>query len=228
MNNKSQIFFLHFAGGSRYSYNFLSKFVNDLEVHQLELPGRGARTLEPLLNDIETAVEDYTNQIVKLVNNQPFVIFGHSMGATIGARVAKKLEQLNLFAKKVIVSGNAGPGVGKKKNRHLMEKKEFLVELKEIGGMSKDFFEHDGLVDFFLPTLKSDFKIIEQEPAKPLDPIQTPILAMMGDGEEEVAKIENWGKFTQAEFQYKIFKGDHFFIHQHSSEIGRLIKEAYQ
>ena len=228
MNLKRQIFFLHFAGGSSLSYDFLKNRLPQFDVHQLELPGRGKRTAEPLVNGISEAIQDYTKQILSRLNRQDFLIFGHSMGATLGAFVTSNLEKLNYFPRRLIVSGNAGPGVGETKKRHLLEDAAFLKELQEIGGMPASFFAHPELVEYFLPILKSDFKIVEQETNKRLLRLKTPILALMGQEEEEVEFIENWKRFTSADFYAKTFPGNHFYIHQHDQQIAQLIKQSFE
>jgi len=185
MENKNQVFFLHFAGGSSSSYNFLSKFIRNAEVHQLELPGRGNRFAEPFVPDIEAAIEDYTRQIINRLNNRSFAVFGHSMGALIAIHVIKRLERLHHFSKRLIVSGNSGPGIKHEhsQKRYLMDTDDFLSELRKIGGMPAAFFQHQGLINHFSPIIKSDFKIIEEQEKTILGPVNTPIFAIIGNRE---------------------------------------------
>ena len=227
MKNKNQIFFLHFAGGSCFSYDFLNPYLKAFEVHQLELPGRGKRPNEALLTSMDEAVQDYTRQILNKLNGAPFVLFGHSMGACIGAHVVTELERQQRYPLKIILSGNAGPGIGEPKQRHLLDKEAFLTELENIGGMPKDFFEYPDLIDYFLPILKADFKIIEEKQSRVLRPFLTPIIAMMGHEEEDVKNIHNWKRFTQSDFRFVVFQGDHFFIHQHVDKIANILVKSF-
>ena len=76
-----QLFLLHFAGGSCYSFDFLKQHLDSrFEFIPLELPGRGRRTNENLLNNKEKAINDYLAQIKLIRNGEPYVIYGHSMG----------------------------------------------------------------------------------------------------------------------------------------------------
>src|SRR5687768_7922731 len=94
---KTRLFLLHFGGGNRYSFQFLKPhLVDHFEFLPLELPGRGRRMNEPLLVDDALAVKDYVNQINGLRDNAAFVIYGHSMGASLGLRVTKELENLGI------------------------------------------------------------------------------------------------------------------------------------
>ncbi len=105
-----QLFLLHFAGGNKYSYNFLqSKLKSDIEFIPIELPGRGARFEENLIRDKEEAIQDLFLQIKDKRNGKPYVIYGHSMGAILGFSVTEMLEKENDAPNYLIVSGNPGP-----------------------------------------------------------------------------------------------------------------------
>ena len=227
MHNKNQLFFLHFAGGNCYSYNYLLTHLAGFEIHQLELPGRGKRMDEDFLPDREAAAEDYCKQILNLRNGAPFVIFGHSMGASLGHEAIALLEKKAVLPKRLIASGNAGPKIRDPKTRHLLEKDAFIAELKDIGGMPASFFEHEDLVEFFLPVLKSDFKVIEIEKREDYPVIQTPITAIMGTEEDNVEDIDNWKNYTKGDFEPLVLSGNHFFIHDHPEKLAKIITESF-
>ncbi len=228
---KSQLFLLHFAGGSCYSFDFLRKELNaDIEFIPLEIPGRGKRFEEELLKDKNAAIQDYFNQIKKSRNDQPYLIFGHSMGATLGLSVAKLMEKLNDPPCHLIVSGNPGPDAGKlekdleKGDRYLMNDDDFKEELRELGGVPEEVIENDELYGFFSPILRADFELLEKDDfSEKGTKLQTPICALMGSEEDYNVKIENWKRFTTSQFQFKILEGDHFFINDHPKEITNLI-----
>lgn len=227
-SSKRQIFFLHFAGGNCFSYNFLAnKISNSFDIHQLELPGRGMRMREPFCKNKSEAVDEYVQQIDSKLNGEDFIIYGHSMGASLGLIVAGRLEEKNIKPRTLIVSGNSGPGLDDEKKRHLLENDVFLNELKEIGGMPEDFFAHNELVDLYIPILKSDFKICEEEVVRLPPKINTSIIALMGHLEQNMDRIENWRNYTTSNFYHQILKGNHFFIHDHEMLISRLINNCF-
>ena len=169
--------------------------------------------MEAFLPDRETAIQCYFKDLKSRLNGAEFLVYGHSMGASLGLEVVSRLEKKGIFPQCFVASGNAGPGVRENKQRHLLPKAAFLKELKDMGGMPEDFFKHEELIDFCLPILKADFKIIDGEPDNIIAPIKTPITALMGKRENFSAEIENWRKFTQGECQCKVLEGDHFFIY---------------
>jgi external thioesterase TEII len=226
--NKPKLFFLHFAGGNCYSYQFILPYLDKFEVIFLELPGRGKRMMEDLIKDYDNAIVDYYKQIRKRLDGSDFIIYGHSMGATLGWEVTRMLEENNIFPLSLIVSGNAGPGVGaEKKERHLLPEDMFIKELRKLGGLTEDFYENRELFEFFEPILRADFEVLEKKPIVFKSVIKTPLYALMGKEEENVQFIDNWKKYVVNSFESEIFEGDHFFIYKHPQSISGIIKKIY-
>lgn len=229
-NQKIQIFLLHFAGGSCYSFDFLKNDIQDqFECHALELPGRGKRNQEPHLFKKTDAIQDYVSQIQKLRNNnQPYMIYGHSMGATLGLSVTKKMEELSDPPGILIVSGNPGPGASyNDKQRHALSDVEFKKELRALGGVPEEILEDEELYNYFSPIMRADFEILEKNKLSEVGlVIETPIFAVMGNEEETVTEIENWQLYTSGKFDYQVLPGNHFFIHRQVKALSKIIGEC--
>lgn len=231
-----QLFLLHFAGGSSYSYDFLKEHIpNDIEVISLELPGRGKRFDEPALRSKEETIRDYTRQITKLRNNTPYCIYGHSMGATLGLSVAYQMQKRGDAPESLIVSGNAGPGVSyddpeeSKKKRYLMSDEEFKKELRDLGGVPEEVLANEELYSFFMPIMRADFEVLEKEDySEEGISLKVPIYAIMGSEEKTSDSIDNWNRFTVSNFQSTILEGNHFFIYDHVKELSKTIINCYE
>jgi len=224
---KPPLFLLHFAGGNRYSFQFLVSHLKNFDIVIPELPGRGRRMEEPLLKDFDQAAADLYRQIIRKLPSRPFMIYGHSMGAYLALRVTNMLERAGTTPSYLFVSGNAGPGVREEKKRYLLEHDEFWLEIRNLGGLPKEFLESEELFEVFEPILKADFEIAERNGLADEPPVSCPLFAMMGDKEEQVELIENWSRFTSLKFQYEVLEGDHFFIHKHAGRISRIIEKAF-
>ncbi len=230
MNNKFQVFALHFAGGGFYSYNFLKNYISfDIEFISLELPGRGKRVKEDLIKDKALAIEDYFDQIKTLRNKNPYIIYGHSMGATMGLSLVQRMEDIQDPPVGLVVSGNPGPGITKtnkdgtrkvRAKRYLMSDDGFKDELRELGGVPEEILENNELFQFFNPIMRADFEILEKDNFSEKEIVlNVPIYAVMGSEEEYHHSIENWKRFTCSSFQSKILPGDHFFIKKYPKEL---------
>lgn len=224
---KKQLFMLHFAGGNIYSFDFLESFFIDFEMISIELPGRGKRFKEKLITSYANSVHDMYKQICDRLNGEDFIIYGHSLGASLALGIADMLEKDNKFSQCVIVSGNAGPGIEREKNRSSLGRNDFITMLKELGGLSKELLENEELLDFVLPILRSDFKIVEGDFFINDIIIESPIIAIMGDEETHVNKISNWEKHTKSSFKSYVLKGNHFFIYNNARELVDIFKASY-
>lgn len=221
---KPQLFLLHFAGGNQYSFQFLIPLLeSQFECIPLELPGRGQRMKEPFVNSMDAASDDYFKQIRAKRNKQPFFIYGHSMGALLGFQVAVKLESIGEPIASLVVSGNAGPGVGRRKERSNMSDTDFKAELKIMGGIQDELLNNRELFEFFSPILRQDFKIVESDNGSNKSRVICDIHAMMGDDEPDVQQISNWDMLTKGNFTSATYTGNHFFIHNHANEVSSQI-----
>lgn len=223
---KPQLFIFHFAGGSSYSFQFLTSFLDNFDVISLELPGRGARAKETLLKTFELAALDIFNQIVSRLSMGKFALYGHSMGAMIAYRVCQMLEETGRYPQVVVVSGNSGPESIKPKNRYSLNDFELLEELKKLGGIPNEFYENKELLDFYLPVLRADFEIVEKKPDLLRTKVQSPIYAIMGNSEDGASEINNWQNFTTSKFESCLLEGGHFFLFNHPQRIAEILTKA--
>jgi external thioesterase TEII len=218
---------LHFAGGNCYSFNFLRPYLSAFDVRCPELPGRGRRANEPLLKDFEMAANDIYEQICSTLDNAPFLLYGHSMGAFLALRMANMLEEGGKSPSALIVSGNAGPGKTDNKRRYLLERKEFVAELERLGGVPSELLANEDLFNFFEPVLRADFEVSERNKMTDERAVNTLLYAIMGKAEEGVEDISNWGKFTRSKFRSEMLDGGHFFIHDHPQRIAAIINDSF-
>lgn len=220
---KTQLFLLHFAGGNCYSYQFLiDQLSKEFEIHPLELPGRGKRMQESLLTDITSTTEDYYRQLIEKRNNQPYIIYGHSMGSVLGLYVSYKMEQKGDAPQKLIVTGSAGPTIGFSEPRFDLPTPAFKLELKKLGGIPEEVFEHQELFDFFSPVLRADFQVLEGNPL-PNVRIETDIQAIIGDQDRNAHALDRWHNHTSGTVNCETMPGGHFFIHEHVEWISKHI-----
>lgn len=226
---KTQLFLFHFAGGNCYSFDFLKPLLKNFEIVALELPGRGKRVHESLLFEFEDAATDVFNQVLQQLNSPVFMIYGHSMGAYLALRVGQMLEQKGYKPACLLVSGNIGPhNSSGKKNRYLMNRADFLKELKSLGGVPPDILENEEYFGYFEPILRADFQVAEEHGLDESCIVQAPIYAIMGTEEEKVEQITNWGNYTKSWFQSEVLTGGHFFIHEHAERLAGIINHCHK
>jgi surfactin synthase thioesterase subunit len=149
------------------------------------------------------------------------------MGAALALKITAMMEAENRPPARLIVSGNAGPGVSTGIDRHTLPSEDFKNELRRLGGMPEEVLSDKELFSFFEPIIRADFEIAHKNDLISLAPVKTDIYAVMGREEELAGKIDNWGKFTSGKFSKEILSGGHFFINNHAKRIADIICENY-
>lgn len=227
---RKQLFVLHFAGGNRYSLRFIEPYLKDyFELFFLELPGRGKRIDENLVHNIDEAIHDYYTQIRALRNNEAYCIYGHSLGGLLSFWVALEMEKVADPALNIIASGSTPPSFKTLKKRHLMNDDLLKKELMQIGGMEKEVLENKELFNFFSPIIRADFQMIDEYEYLEKDiKISSDIYVVMGDQEESVTAIKDWGYFTSKQIECTILPGGHFFIYDQIQELSKIIKKSVE
>ena len=82
-----------YAGGSAATYmQWAEQLDADIELAVIQLPGRGIRLVEAAYSTMEEIVDAITNAM-NLLQDKPFVFFGHSMGARVAYEVCLVLEK---------------------------------------------------------------------------------------------------------------------------------------
>lgn len=228
MNNTMKIFCLPYAGGNKYSYRELEDAApSSYNFITLDYPGRVPRIKEPLISDASELVEDLFKQIRTQINNDEYVIYGHSMGGLLGYLLTRKLIDNNYNAPMhLIITGTSGPSAFEKreKKRHLLPQKEFIQEMKDLDGIPEEILDAEELMSFFEPILRSDFKVCETYIHEESEPLNIPITVMYGTEEDmEEEDVMLWQKETNFEIDFKKLEGKHFFIFKKKKEVFDII-----
>jgi len=220
------LFCFPFAGGSKYSYGeFNKRCPSNLNIKCFDYPGRGNRSGEPLVSDVHELVEDAFINIKPMVVNNTYAIYGHSMGALVMYLLLHKLADAGYpLPAHVFITGAHGPSAKRKEKKHLMEKKEFIGELKKYGGCPHEFLDNDVLFSFIDSVLRSDFKAVENYIYTPRPQLQVDLTVITGT-EEDISKsdILLWQNESSGQVDFRIMEGRHFFIYEHADEILAII-----
>ncbi len=226
---KITLFCLPFSGGNTYSYRkFEEHKAEFVHVVAIDLPGHGKRFGQPLLTNIYDMADDVYLQIQNKLN-EPYAIYGHSLGAILGYLVSHKIAcstfpmPLHLF-----VSGRQGPAIpSKTKDMHLLPRDEFIDRLSEYGGIPKEVEAEKDLMYLFVPIIRADFKAISEYRHENVYPLDVPITVMIGLNEDiTYEEALEWQEETSLPLSVNQFPGNHFFIFDNLPKIGRIISQT--
>jgi surfactin synthase thioesterase subunit len=226
----TNLFFLPFAGGSKYSYRvFENNKPDSINIIPLEYPGRGSRINMPLVTDMKDLVDDLYAQVNPILGKAPYAIYGHSMGGVAAYLLARKIirnhpnKPAHLF-----ITGTTGPSCLEraKIQRHLLSKPDFILELKNLEGVPEEILENDELLKYFEPILRADFKATDTFVYESDEPLDIHFTVITGTKEkmehEDILLWQNESSFT---VEFIKMEGGHFFIFNHSEAILKVIQQ---
>ncbi len=208
--------FPHAGGGASVYRRWPKALPDDIEVVAIQLPGRENRISDKSPDTFKAlAVETALSVIDR--SDKPFIFFGHSMGGLLCYEVAQILGNRDHIRnlRKLIISGTRAPhSRGEDPPIHQLPDPEFIRELRKLNGISNEVLQHEDLLQLVLPTIRDDFRLIENYVHIPQLPMHMP-LTVYGGLEDDIQQthLEEWRGYTASSFDLRMFPGDHFFIH---------------
>jgi surfactin synthase thioesterase subunit len=227
---KIKLLFFPFAGGNRYSYLGLERWIGKKNIQMLssELPGRGERLNEPLLTNMYDLADDLFQRLQGQIE-QPYALFGHSMGGLLAFLFAKKALACLKPPVHLFISGKGGPAATEDESSYLLPSAQFREKLRELGGTPEEALANETLMEFLEPIIRADFRAIQTYEHCQDEPIDIPITLMLG--KEDYVTMEEallWQKQTTRQLEVIEFTGNHFFIYDHLPAIADIIGRRLQ
>lgn len=225
------LFFLPHAGGSAKSYCTFKRYLpRDLKVVPMELSGRFTRSGEPLLTEVFACVADLIQTHRLLLEQEPYALFGHSMGTLLAAELIRQARTAGLpTPRHAFMSGRYAPCDGTRMLNadHLSD--EELVQFFAQGGLSTAIPDTDPELRRMLNRiLCTDVRMADRFTLTPEEaPFGCDITVLYGKEDHILRNVDlrGWDRFTGGKCDYFGFSGGHFFFAQHLKEICGLITE---
>jgi len=230
--SRIRLFCLPYAGGSAMTYYQWSKFLDkQIDLEPVELAGRGSRIDVPLYDSIYGAAQDVFRSIKEQIKDEPYAIFGHSMGSWIAFELYYELVRSGLRPPEhIFFSGNRAPHLNVKRNKliHNLPENEFKDAILEMGGTPKEVFEDDTLKNIFVPLIRSDYKITEKYLYTAGKSKLACGVTILCGKEDKITKddIEEWNAHVLKKAEIVYFNGGHFFIYQNVGSVTSYINQT--
>ncbi len=205
-----------------------ARLAEHAEVVPVELPGRGTRIHERPVTRVEDLVADVRRQILPSAG-RPFAVFGHSLGGILAFELARVLEhQHGILPRHLLVSGTGVPdGRRLSDSDFLLPDRQFRARLRELNGTPPEVLDSDELMDLLLPVLRADFAAAARWRYRPSRPLSCPVTVFGGTSDREVAAeaLHGWSRHTTASCRVHLLPGDHFFLHEPTDSLLRLVAD---
>jgi medium-chain acyl-[acyl-carrier-protein] hydrolase len=224
-----KLFCFPYAGGNAGLFRRWSHHLPTVEIHALQLPGRGARMSESPCTSLPALVVNVAEALMANRDDR-FILFGHSFGAIVAFEVARELRRRrHRLPECLFVSGCHAPTIGLARDTIYNSSDEDLVaSLRALNGTPSAILDDPELIALMLPTLRADLELAETYVAVPDEPLPCPITGFRGVHDEDTSngRFDAWHSQTLAGFTEHTLDGDHFFIHSHEARVLELLGES--
>jgi len=216
------------AGGSASFYLPVSRALSpSVEVVAAQYPGRQDRRREACIESVE-ALADALYEAVLPWCDRPIALFGHSMGATLGYELGRRIEEggtaelVHLFA-----SGRRAPSAHRDERVHERDDDGVIEELKKLSGTNSRILGDEEIMRMALPAIRGDYKAAETYVFGGGARLRCPITVLTGDADPKTTLDEarRWSAHSEQDVDVRVFVGGHFFLADHQAEINGLIKQ---
>ncbi len=197
------------------------------------LPGREGRRREPRLTDRDALVAELLDRL-RVEPGQPYVMYGHSLGAMVVHTLARALQEEGLPLPALIAVGACPPPDEASELSDACESfDEDLVELlRALGAVPAGAETERYWRRAAMPVLRDDLRLASalrmaaRSAAAAHGPLAVPLLAVSGDRDPLVspAVIGGWRRWSAGPVVTRTVPGDHFFVR--GSALPRLMGRA--
>ncbi|WAL67948.1 alpha/beta fold hydrolase [Amycolatopsis cynarae] len=205
------------AGGSATAYFPFSRAANEIglaaEILAVQYPGRQDRRGERCFDDVG-AMADAIAEDLGLWQDRPMALFGHSMGATLGYEVARRLETRGARPLGLFASACRAPSAQRIEYVHQRDDEGLIAALKELSGTDSAVFGDDELLRMVLPAVRGDYTAVETYRHRAGRELDCPIQVLVGDTDPvtDLPEAQAWRAHTTGGCAVEVFPGGHFYL----------------
>jgi surfactin synthase thioesterase subunit len=226
----SRLVCLPHAGGSAPFYlPVAAALTPGVDVVAIQYPGRQDRRAEQPIGDI-ALLADRLSGILRRQPELPLTLFGHSMGASLGFEIARRLEAEGAGPVRLFASGRRAPSRHRDEAVHLRDDAGILAEVRALNGTASSVLSDDELMRAALPSLRADYRAAETYRCPPDVTVSCPITVLTGDADPKTTmdEAQAWAGHTTGAFDLRVYAGDHFFLVSHVEEVIALLRREIQ
>lgn len=223
--NKPRLFCFTYAGGTRDFFRVIEADLDGVQIVPLEYAGHGKRHKEEFYKDFDELADDMFLEIKdSLCDN--YALFGYSMGSIALVEVLKRIVQSGLPQPNNIFLAAHEPHTKSELLDFTKNELDEWVKVQTIrfGAVPEKLLNNRVFWRTYLPMYRADYTIIGKYDFEKLDfHVNIPATILYSETDTPFNEMVKWDNFFPCEFHQ--FSGTHFFIRDHHTEIGNIIKD---
>lgn len=207
----------------------------EVTAQAVTLPGRQNRRAEPLPTDWEDLVEELYEAVVSALDDRPYALFGHCLGAQLAYRLTVRLEEAGDPPPALVgVSGWAPRGFFRAPTDYDAIADGDVVDwVRNLGAIPAEVAGDPDMLDLVLPPVLADFRLAaghEDDHAV----VDSPLVSYGGQADPLMVApdaMTSWADRSTSYLSHNEYSGDHFFITRHASTVagdftGHLLRQT--
>lgn len=201
------------SGGSAGEFARWADELPEAEVRAVQLPGRGSRIGEPVLNSMQSLV---TALLANIDFGGRFAFFGHSLGALVAYEVARRLrDHGRTQPERLFLSACPAPHLPRTLPPiHQLGDQELLAAITvTYGTLPAALKEDPELLGLMMLAHRADFRIVETYQHLPGAPLGIPLHIVTGTEDRFTAEqMTAWSAHSRVPVDLHSLPGGHFYL----------------
>ncbi|ALF89846.1 MULTISPECIES: thioesterase II family protein [Ralstonia solanacearum species complex] len=226
---RQRVFCFPYAGAGASLYRDWERLGSaGVQACPVQLPGRESRRNETAVEDMEVLADRLLEEMADWLDQpEPFAFFGYSMGGILAYVLASRLlKRGRRMPSAVCVSACRPPQLlGRMPRLHGLDDSAFMEAVKGFGGLHETVLAEPELLEYVLPTLRSDFGLLESYRHAEAPPLPVPLIVYGGTHDPIAARgeLSQWRRYTSGPFQLRLFQGGHFFLNAMRAQLWQTL-----
>jgi surfactin synthase thioesterase subunit len=207
--------FPHAGSGGTIYRNWGSLLPVEFAQQVVVLPGREKRREETAFTAVEPLVEAAYEALLAELDDRPYALFGHCLGAQLAYRVAVCMERDGEASPTLVgVSGWAPEGFQQATyEQSQMSEPDLITWMKTLGSFPDEIYSNPEMMAMVIPALRADLAVFStyvDDGAK----VACPLVSYSGRSDPLMAPgaMASWTSRAERYLGNSEFPGDHFYI----------------
>jgi medium-chain acyl-[acyl-carrier-protein] hydrolase len=228
-NPRLRLIVLPYAGGGpQMARGWGASLPIDVEVIAAQFARPGGSSDQSALPTVTELAEGISLSL-RDVLLEPYVLYGHSLGALVAFELARRRAwQGDPAPRHLFAAAHRAPQLPRTSAAvSALPDEQMLAELARLNGTPPEVLAAPELIGALLPAIRADLRAAETYRYRPGPRLTCPITAIGGsdDREVSVAELDAWRHQTDAEFRRIELTGDHFFVDKRPSELMAVLRD---